>query len=72
VDYEDSEEAFIINLRRNHSDSLGLTVDFVQGDLGYVIHGHWASRQIRIRFEKQMRQWTVPENFTNQAIKTSP
>ncbi|OIO59761.1 MAG: hypothetical protein AUJ47_10460 [Candidatus Marinimicrobia bacterium CG1_02_48_14] len=72
VDYEDSEEAFIINLRRSHSDAVVLTVDFVQGDLGYVIHGHWASRQIRIRFEKQMRQWTVPEKFTNQAIKTSP
>lgn len=72
VDYQDLADVFIIQLQRHHTDSLRLFVNLIQDGMTHRITGKWSGHQIQIRFEKGMRQWTVPDAFTEQIISTTP
>lgn len=68
VAYTNAADAFIVRLHRQNDQALPLVVNLLLDDVIHQISGKWQSREVVVRFEKAMRQWTVPESFADQAI----
>ncbi|MCF7800853.1 MAG: hypothetical protein K9N34_02420 [Candidatus Marinimicrobia bacterium] len=68
VEYTNGDDAFIVSVQRQNDTAIPLTMNALINDMIHQISGEWKSRELVVRFEKAMRQWTVPESFTDQAI----
>ena len=60
VEYEDLETAFEITLRRAHESAVRLSLSMDGGEQIDRLWFTWADREIVIRYEKFMHQWTLP------------
>lgn len=71
VRYADEADVFIIGVEREQGNALSLAVNLQMGDMTHQIRGQWQSDELQLRFEKSMRQWTVPESFTHQEVTSA-
>ncbi|MCF7796882.1 MAG: hypothetical protein K9N11_03415 [Lentisphaeria bacterium] len=68
VAYSHEADAEIIHVERQNDRAIQLAVNLLADGMIYQISGDWHSRELSVRFEKNMRQWTVPDAFSDQVI----
>ncbi len=77
IEYRDSDSQFDIYISRSSPEEMKLSFELFAGVEVTHLGLNWKGTNLRLRYEKQMGQWTVPGDIedytvTNEDVTTSP
>ncbi len=68
LEYEETESAFDITLQRAETQPIDLSLELLSEMNLSHLDLTWGSKNLHLRYEKQMGQWTVPAEIVNYEV----